>query len=70
MEHEQTHVVKVKDRDPEGFVFLTMDHQTFRITRMSYPAMNEGELWASLHKMGTSDLEITRLIEFARQNPA
>jgi hypothetical protein len=69
VDYEQTHVVKVKDRDPEQFVFLVIDHQTFRVTRMSYPAMNEDELWASLHKMGTPDDDISFLIESARQNP-
>jgi hypothetical protein len=37
---------------------------------MSYPAMNEADLWVRLHKMGMPDDEITRLIELARKNPA
>ena len=62
-------VAKVKGAEKESFVFVTLRSDFSAIMRMSYPALTEDDLWATLHKMGMPDHEIKAAIEDARSHP-
>jgi hypothetical protein len=66
---ERTLVAKVKNADKECFLFITLNADCSAITRMSYPALTEDDLWGALHKMGKPHDEIKALIETARDHP-
>ena len=57
-----------KGMEPETFVCVTLASDHAFLTGMSRP-LNEGELWAYLHKRGESDDQVRSLIEHARKDP-
>ena len=67
---EDTIVAKLKGVESESFVFITLSSDFGAITRMSYPAVTEADLWAALHKMRLHDHEIKALTQHARVNPS
>lgn len=65
----RTFVVKIRGTEPEGFVFITLNADLSGVARISYPALNEKDLWAALHKNGIPDGDIESLIYNARNRP-
>ena len=66
---EHTLVAKVKGVEKESFIFVAVKSDFSAITRISCPALSEGDIWAALHKQGMPDHEIKSWIAAARKNP-
>ena len=61
-------VAKVKGKEPEQFLFITLSEGYERVVRTS-GAMSEAEMRAALQKTGMPESEINSHIEHARQHP-
>ena len=65
---EQTWLAKVKDSNPEQFLFVTADLVHGNMKRMTAP-VSEREIRNDLKRRGMPEAEIEDKIRHARENP-